>query len=223
MTWKDRWDLLLVALGRRTGSLAEAILQIHKAAKTIVAGLEDQLHFAGLDRTAFQEQEDLLRERIRHLELEIAEPGKGRSGIAKIVQHNDAVGDLTVLCRRPDGQLEELRFDTSKPRSCPVPDGFRVLQIGAISPVVPFENPSSPGALVANAMRRFNDNVLRFPDFKGIVRDEGMQKDGNDLGASTVLLEFGKRKYEIVVTCKERLTVPDGAIADPKIVDPRAG
>jgi hypothetical protein len=240
MTWRERWNHLLVFLGTRLWTRSERELTL-EAEKTVyerridglnsfIRGLEAAC--AGLRKRAGGLEEVLTNAlgslaAISRGDAHIGTVARelisehGMSNIVQIVQHNDLVGELTVLCRKPDGALEELHFDTSKPRTCPVPNGFRVLQIGAISPNIPFENPSSMGTLLANALRRFNDNVLRNPTFKGIVRDEGMHQDGQEGGTSTLLLELGQYKYDIVIS-ERKGEVPDGAVADPKIVDPRA-
>lgn len=218
MNLSERWNHILVALSVREDETAKNLKQKLELARHLMQQVQAQadevsrLHKA-LERADHRNQ--LLIARCA--DLFYRQSAKGLANVLNIFQHNDSIGDITVAMEAPDGRTI---IHSLKPGQGMVPEqGFNFVSIGAISSNVPFENPSSPGTLIANAMRRFNDNVMRFDNFKGIVRDEGVIQDGNDLGTSTVLLEFGKRAYEIVVTSREvgSITVPDGAIADPAL------
>lgn len=213
MTWRERWNHLLIALGAREDRMPEKVRQL-------CLSLDYQRQTIGILQSRIDGQHATIRMwKDRVFELETSAPNEGRANMIQIVQHNDAVGRLTVTMRTPSGQIEERTFDASNPVE--IPAGWRVVQIGAISQNIPFENPSSMGTLLANALRRFNDNVLRNPTFRGIVRDEGMHPDGKEGGTSTLLLELGAYKYDIVIS-ERKGEVPIGAISDPKIEDPRA-
>jgi len=106
------------------------------------------------------------------------------------VQCQDAAGELTAVIQKPDGTTRTVTFDASDRFN--LPPEFQLVQVGSIGGNVKLDSPNdSPGAVVAQAMRRFNNNVLRKEKFRATVSDE-VGSIGQMPKVSTVWVAFGE-------------------------------
>jgi hypothetical protein len=127
-----------------------------------------------------------------------------------ILRTGDSIGKLKAVIAHPDGTVRNVVFDAERPVT--VPQGFRCVQVGHIGSNVKLDSPNdSPGAMIANGLRRFNQNVMREPEFKATVSDE-VNSTEQVVQASTVWVAFGapgnRHRFQITVERTDREPPP---------------
>ena len=137
-----------------------------------------------------------------------------------MVKGTDPNGQFVATIQGPTGDIREVSFSGDDPFT--LPPEFQLRQLGQIGGNVKLDSSNdSPGAVVAQALRRFNHNVLRLPGFRAAVMDE-VNSAREVPQISTVLVAMGedvpgtavkRQRFQITVERTDK-EPPDKARAD---------